>query len=56
MSDAPLVLPILSGRQVRLREWRDTDVALVQEASRDTLIPLVTTVPRTPDETADVAW
>lgn len=56
MSDAPLVLPTLSGRQVRLRAWRDTDVALVQEASRDTLIPLVTTVPRTPDETAAVAF
>jgi hypothetical protein len=48
MSDAPLVLPTLSGRQVQLRAWRDTDGALVQEASRDTLIPLVTTLPRTP--------
>jgi RimJ/RimL family protein N-acetyltransferase len=56
MSDAPLVLPTLSSRQVRLRAWRDTDVALVQEASQDPLIPLVTTVPRTADDTAALAF
>ncbi|MGK3948561.1 GNAT family N-acetyltransferase [Microbacterium sp. K2] len=56
MSDAPLVLPTLSGRHVQLRAWRDTDVALVQEASHDALIPLVTTVPRTSDEGAALAF
>ncbi|WP_420367066.1 GNAT family N-acetyltransferase [Curtobacterium sp. L1-20] len=47
MSDFPPQLPSLAGRLVRLREWRPSDVAVVQEASRDPLIPLITTVPVT---------
>jgi len=56
MNDAPLVLPRLSGRRVRLREWRADDVAVVKEASGDTLIPLVTTVPRTAGEPEALAF
>lgn len=56
MIDAPLILPTLSGRHVRLRAWRDTDVALIREVSHDPLIPLVTTVPRTDDEEAASAF
>lgn len=49
-------LPVLAGERVRLREWRDADVAVVQEASRDPLIPLVTTVPRTGGEVEALAF
>ncbi|GAA1237109.1 RimJ/RimL family protein N-acetyltransferase [Microbacterium phyllosphaerae] len=50
MNDTPLALPTLMGERTRLREWRPEDVAVVQEASGDSLIPLVTTVPRTRGE------
>jgi ribosomal-protein-alanine N-acetyltransferase len=56
MSHAPLVLPALSGNRVHLREWRDTDVGIVQEASHDPLIPAVTTVPRTAGEAEALAF
>lgn len=56
MSDIPLTLPILTGERTRLREWRDSDVAVVQEASGDSLIPLITTVPRTAGEAEALAF
>lgn len=56
MSVPPLSLPLLSGELVCLREWRETDIAVVQEASRDPLIPLVTTVPPTADEPEALAF
>ncbi|WP_435742566.1 GNAT family N-acetyltransferase [Microbacterium sp. PMB16] len=56
MSDESLTLPDLAGERVRLREWRETDVAVVQEASRDALIPLVTTVPQTAGEVEALAF
>jgi ribosomal-protein-alanine N-acetyltransferase len=56
MSDAPLALPCLTGERVRLREWRQSDVAIVQEASHDPLIPVLTTVPDTPGEPEALAF
>lgn len=56
MSDIPLTLPALAGERVRLREWRGSDVEVVQEASRDALIPLVTTVPNTAGRTETLAF
>jgi len=50
MSDAPLNLPVLAGERVQLREWRTSDIAVVQEASHDPLIPVLTTVPNTAGE------
>jgi ribosomal-protein-alanine N-acetyltransferase len=43
----PLTLPRLPGRRLVLREWRESDVQIVQDASRDPLIPAMTTVPAT---------
>ncbi|ASD24167.1 hypothetical protein B7495_18620 (plasmid) [Cryobacterium sp. LW097] len=56
MSDVPLALPVLSGERVRLREWRKSDVAIVQEASHDPLIPVLTTVPDTAGEPEALAF
>lgn len=39
-----------------LREWRDSDVATVQEASGDPQIPLITTVPTSDDEAEALAF
>jgi ribosomal-protein-alanine N-acetyltransferase len=50
MNPEPLVLPALAGARVHLRAWRATDASIVQEASRDPLIPLITTVPTTDGE------
>jgi ribosomal-protein-alanine N-acetyltransferase len=44
---APLDLPRLTGRRLVLREWRESDLGTVQDASRDPLIPTLTTVPST---------
>ena len=41
----PLSLPGLEGRRARLRAFRDSDTPLIQAASSDPLIPLITTVP-----------
>ncbi|WP_082517821.1 GNAT family N-acetyltransferase [Curtobacterium sp. Leaf183] len=46
----PLNLPELIGNRVHLRGWRPADIATVQEASQDSLIPLITTVPATAGE------
>jgi RimJ/RimL family protein N-acetyltransferase len=43
----PLELPILQAPPFVLREWRSADIDLIQEASADALIPLITTVPPT---------
>ena len=40
-----LELPQLADGRVRLRAFRDSDIAVVQTASSDPLIPLITTVP-----------
>ena len=52
--DRPLILPTLTGTRVRLRRWTLGDVAVVQEASHDPLIPLLTSVPST-DGVAEAA-
>ncbi|KQQ68471.1 GNAT family N-acetyltransferase [Microbacterium sp. Leaf320] len=56
MNDTPLALPTLTGERTRLREWRADDVSVVQEASGDPLITLVTTVPRTAGEAEALAF
>jgi ribosomal-protein-alanine N-acetyltransferase len=50
MTEHPLELPSLHGKRLSLRHWRHSDVATVQEASLDSLIPLITTVPTTHGE------
>ncbi|AWB87254.1 GNAT family N-acetyltransferase [Mycetocola zhujimingii] len=50
MTDIPMELPLLGGPRLRLRAWRASDVPTVQEASRDQLIPSITTVPSTDGE------
>jgi ribosomal-protein-alanine N-acetyltransferase len=50
MTEYPLELPSLHGQRLSLRHWRHSDVATVQEASLDPLIPLITTVPTTHGE------
>lgn len=42
--------PGIDGEVVRLRDFTVEDMALVHSASADPLIPLITTVPATPDE------
>lgn len=41
----PLQLPTLRGKQVRLRPFKPSDAPLIQAASADQLIPLITSVP-----------
>lgn len=57
--DAPpaLILPTaISGAGVVLRAFRDDDVETVREASRDPLIPDLTTVPRDADRRGALAY
>lgn len=56
MTGNPLELPTLHGHRLILREWRSSDVATVQEASNDPLIPLITSVPPTGDESEALAF
>ena len=56
MTGSPLELPTLPGERLVLREWRDSDVATVQEASGDPQIPLITTLPATDDEAEALAF
>ncbi|TFD84989.1 N-acetyltransferase [Cryobacterium lactosi] len=56
MTDGPLDLPTLHGRRLILREWRDSDAPIVQEASGDSLIPILTTVPSTDGEAEALAF
>lgn len=41
----PLQLPTLTGRHIRLRAFRPSDASLIQAASSDDLIPLISSVP-----------
>lgn len=49
-------LPPLTNDRVRLRAFRDSDVALVRAASADPLIPLITSVPRNDTEAEALAF
>jgi RimJ/RimL family protein N-acetyltransferase len=51
-----LKLPTLAGPRVCLRAFRADDVQAVQEASRDHLIPLITSVPTTEDDDAALEY
>lgn len=53
---AGLHLPALGNGLVRLRAFRDGDVPLVQAASSDPLIPLITTVPIDDSQAAALAF
>lgn len=48
-TNGPLTLPDLRGERVRLRAFRSTDVPMLLEVAADPLIPVLTTVPSTPD-------
>ena len=50
----PTTVPILDGKLVRLRAWKDRDAPLVTSVSADPLIPLITSVPSsgTPEDVA----
>ena len=48
--------PAIEGDVIRLRDFTAEDVRLVVAASSDPLIPLITTVPTTPDEDAAQAY
>ncbi|MCD2442182.1 GNAT family N-acetyltransferase [Agromyces sp. SYSU K20354] len=52
----PSRLPVLSDDRVRLRAFRAEDLALIVEASADSLIPLITTVPSSSDRWAARAY
>ncbi|GAA3291747.1 GNAT family N-acetyltransferase [Arthrobacter citreus] len=52
----PLVLPVLHGPRVMLRAFTPADVVLIQSASRDPLIPLITSVPSTSGEREALAF
>ncbi len=52
----PLVLPRLETRELILREFRDTDLELIREASGDPLIPLITSVPADYTEAEGLAF
>ena len=51
-----LGLPPLGNDRVSLRAFRDTDVTLIQAASSDPLIPLITTVPTSASEAEALAF
>lgn len=51
-----LELPLLENEQVRLRAFRDSDAAVIQAASSDPLIPLITTVPTSSAEADALAF
>lgn len=52
----PLRLPELVGARVRLRGWRSTDAHAVREASYDSLIPVITSVPTVDSEEEALAF
>lgn len=45
----PLRLPRLEGARLVLRAFSDEDLPLIREVATDPLIPLITSVPATPD-------
>jgi len=51
-----LQLPVLDAPPFRLRPWEPADVPVVLNASRDPLIPLITTVPSTGSVAAALAF
>ena len=55
-SPEPLVLPRLEAGDFVLREFRDTDLELIREASSDPLIPLITSVPSDYSEATGLAF
>jgi RimJ/RimL family protein N-acetyltransferase len=55
-SAEPLLLPRLDAGDLVLREFRDTDLELIREASTDPLIPLITTVPADYSDAAGLAF
>jgi len=55
-SPEPLVLPRLEEGEIVLREFRDTDLELIREASRDPFIPLITSVPADYSEAEGLAF
>jgi [ribosomal protein S5]-alanine N-acetyltransferase len=56
MNDSPLNLPTLVGARLHLRRWQPADVPTIQEASHDSLIPIITTVPMTDGEPEALAF
>jgi [ribosomal protein S5]-alanine N-acetyltransferase len=56
MNDSPLNLPTLVGARLHLRRWQPADVPIIQEASHDSLIPIITTVPMTSGEPEALAF
>ncbi|WP_350350973.1 GNAT family protein [Microbacterium sp. A8/3-1] len=56
MTSRALSLPTLTGEKVTLRAWRRSDVAIVVEASKDPLIPLLTSVPTNSDHPQALAF
>jgi ribosomal-protein-alanine N-acetyltransferase len=56
VADEPFQLPVLSGSRLQLRAWRRSDSPTIQEASRDPLIPLITTVPTTDGEVEAITF
>jgi ribosomal-protein-alanine N-acetyltransferase len=52
----PLTLPDLRGERVRLRAFSSADIPMVLDAANDPLIPVLTTVPSTPDPALAAAF
>ncbi|MDQ6876840.1 MAG: GNAT family N-acetyltransferase [Candidatus Dormibacteraeota bacterium] len=55
-STEALVLPRLEAGDIVLREFRDTDLELIREASSDPHIPLITSVPADYSEAEGLAF
>jgi RimJ/RimL family protein N-acetyltransferase len=51
-----LVLPALKGRTIALRSFRSKDALMIQEASKDDLIPTITSVPSENSEEGALAF
>jgi [ribosomal protein S5]-alanine N-acetyltransferase len=51
-----LQMPVLDAPPFRLRQWEPADVPVVQDAARDPLIPLITTVPASGSESEALAF
>ena len=52
----PLVLPVLHSSLVTLRAFTPADVVLIQSASQDPMIPLITSAPSTPGQEEALAF
>jgi len=51
-----LVLPALKGRAIALRSFRPDDAPMIQEVSKDDLIPIITSVPSDDSEESALAF